>query len=110
MRQRLQGIFKIFNLPTVPLRLTGLARQRGWSTLSVSGVGATASMSTTAGCSSSTNSVYFLINTCLTGLRSSGILRREVSVCIIIGLTARRGGERKGKEEVESEYVWGGAC
>ena len=36
------------------------------------------------------------------------ILRREVSVCIIIGLTARRGGERKGKEEVESEYVWGG--
>ena len=33
------------------------------------------------------------------------ILRREVSVCIIIGLTARRGGERKGKEEVESEYV-----
>ena len=37
------------------------------------------------------------------------ILRREVSVCIIIGLTARRGGERKGKEEVESEYVWG-AC
>ena len=34
------------------------------------------------------------------------ILRREVSVCIIIGLTARRGGERKGKEEVESEYVW----
>ena len=24
---------------------------------------------------------------------------------IIIGLTARRGGERKGKEEVESEYV-----
>ena len=27
---------------------------------------------------------------------------------IIIGLTARRGGERKGKEEVESEYVWGG--
>ena len=37
------------------------------------------------------------------------ILRREVSVCIIIGLTARRGGERKGKEEVESEYVWGRA-
>ena len=36
------------------------------------------------------------------------ILRREVSVCIIIGLTARRGGEGKGKEEVESEYVWGG--
>ena len=36
------------------------------------------------------------------------ILRREVSVCIIIGLTARRGGERKGKEEVESEYVCGG--
>ena len=34
------------------------------------------------------------------------ILRREVSVCIIIGLTARRGGERKGKEEVESEYVY----
>ena len=33
------------------------------------------------------------------------ILRREVSVCIIIGLTARRGGERKGKEDVESEYV-----
>ena len=55
------------------------------------------------------SSVYFLINTCLTGLRSSGILSREVSVCIIIGLTARRGGERKGKEEVESEYVWG-AC
>ena len=52
--------------------------------------------------------VYFLINTCLTGLRSSGILSREVSVFIIIGLTARRGGERKGKEEVESEYVWGG--
>ena len=51
--------FKVFSLPTVPLRLTGLARQRGWSTLSVSGVGATASMSTTAGCSSSTNSVYF---------------------------------------------------
>ena len=40
------------------------------------------------------------------------ILRREVSVCIIIGLTARRGGERKGKEEVESEYVLQGreAC
>ena len=37
------------------------------------------------------------------------ILRREVSVCIIIGLTARRGGERKGKEEVESEYVGGRA-
>ena len=89
--------FKVFSLPTVPLRLTGLARQRGWSTLSVSGVGATASMSTTAGCSSSTNSVYFLINTCLTGLRSSGILSREVSVFIIIGLTARRGGEGKGK-------------
>jgi len=41
--------------------------------------------------------VYFLINTCLTGLRSSGILSREVSVFIIIGLTARRGGEGRGK-------------
>ena len=34
-------------------------------------------------------SVYFLINTCLTGLRSSGILSREVSVFIIIGLSGR---------------------
>ena len=41
--------------------------------------------------------VYFLINTCLTGLRSSGILSREVSVFIIIGPTARRGGEGRGK-------------
>ena len=41
--------------------------------------------------------VYFLINTCLTGLRSSGILSREVSVFIFIGLTARRGGEGRGK-------------
>ena len=41
--------------------------------------------------------VYFLINTCLTGLRSSEILSREVSVFIIIGLTARRGGEGRGK-------------
>jgi len=53
--------------------------------------------------------VYFLINTCLTGLRSSGILSREVSVFIIIGLTARRGGEgrERGKRRwtlVESEY------
>ena len=41
--------------------------------------------------------VYFLTNTCLTGLRSSGIISREVSVFIIIGLTARRGGEGRGK-------------
>ena len=53
-------------------------------------------------------SVYFLINTCLTGLRSAGVLSKEVSECIIIGLTAREEGERKGKEEVGSKYVWGG--
>ena len=87
--------------------MTGLARQRGWSTLSVSGVtvGATASMSTTAGCSSSTKSVYFLINTCLTGLRSSGILCREVSVSIIIGLTARRRRRRRRRRKVYSKLT-----
>ena len=54
--------------------------------------------------------VYFLINTCLTGLRSSGILSREVSVFIIIGLTARRGGEGKGKGRWRANTCGGGAC
>ena len=52
--------------------------------------------------------VYFLINTCLTGLRSSGILSREVSVFIIIGLTARRGGEGRGKGRWRANTCGGG--
>ena len=41
--------------------------------------------------------VYFLINTCLTGLRSSGILSREVSVFIIHWPDGEEGRRRRDK-------------